>query len=234
VFVSVFCSQSLFYRYRYTEEYARVYNRPAVWMPRGSELVRHGRSDLKQAMERHWGGVDRVTRLAGMVPYVEWHYLDGQLHLMTLLRQYLRENHSNTTASKDIVFPKVLDIQRNGYDELHDLIRYYGGRTMVASRLGMALSTRKYSSRTRDEYALQLRWGKFDLDFGIDLLTYVREYHTRRSPPLRNPVIAMPTNLQLMQSPQGQTLHQRMTLYGGYENVARRLGLAYDFSSSSP
>jgi hypothetical protein len=207
-------------------------------MPRGSELIKNGRGDLKQAMERHWGGYEQITKLAGMVPYNEWHYLEGQLRLMRLLQEYRSKYDVGGISGRDgededdnNLFPNVSDIRRNGYHELFDLIRYYGGRSMIASRLGMALSTRKVYRRREDGLS-QLNWGSFDVDFGIELLTYIRQQHMQRPPPWRVPLVSMPTVGQFKRSAEGESIHNRMSLYGGYENVARRLGLAYDFGNA--
>jgi hypothetical protein len=102
-------------------------------MPRPSELASLGRDDLRQAFVR-FGGAQKICRMAGMVSFREWHYFEGQLKLLSELKRYLDEfADSDYTA-----FPSVSDIQRNGYEQLHTLIQYYGGRKFLAARLSMA------------------------------------------------------------------------------------------------
>ena len=202
--------------YEYVEDYRNEYNRPAVWMPRPSELGNHGRDDLRQALNR-FGGASKICRLAGMVPYREWYYFEGQLELLTELKSYLDKN-ANSTAD---YFPKVEDIRRDGYEKLYSLIQYYGGRKFLAARLGMTTKLTTGHASSDD-----LNFGEFDLDFAIRLLCCVRTQHLGQNPPLKNPALAMPSQLQLIGSREGLELDQQIKQFGGYENVARRLGLA--------
>jgi hypothetical protein len=73
-----------------------------------------------------------------------------------------------------------------------------------------------------------MSWGSFDLDFGINLLEFVRIENLKKNPPLRCPAMVMPSPKKLLASGEkGILLDEKIRIYGGYENVARRLGLAY-------
>jgi hypothetical protein len=208
-------------------------------MPRPSELAASGHDDLRQAMNRY-GGTRGICRTAGMVPYQEWFYFEGQLELFTELKRYLDEFADGDYTT----FPTVSDVRRNGFDQLHSLIQYYGGRKFLAARLSM--SEQKYNgSRTKDAskrgnqertissgYDSCLKFGLFDLEFAIRLLTFIRSDQMKRSPPLQSPVLSMPSRTKLLTSADdGAWLDAKIDEFGGYENVARRLGLAL-FSSS--
>jgi hypothetical protein len=202
-------------------------------MPRPSELAMKGRDDLRQAINRY-GGVRNICRMAGMISYQEWFYFEGQLELLNGLKQYLDEyaNGDYTT------FPTVSDVKRNGYDQLHYLIQYYGGRKFLSSRLNMSLhgskdkatTTRrkfKYTSNNNIDDDTMIQFGLFDLLFAIQLLNFVRSDQLKRSPPLLSPVIAMPSRNKLLRdAANGEWLDAKIDEFGGYENVARRLGLA--------
>jgi hypothetical protein len=213
--------------YEYTDQCRRDLGRPAVWMPRPSELAANGYGDLKQAMVR-FGGSNRIERLAGMVTHRDWYYFEGQLELLLLLKGYIDE-YGDRNYEK---FPIVSAIQNHGYEKLYALIQYYGGRKFLAARLGMSYSTKESKHKTQDLHA-DMCWGPFDLDFGIRLLEYIRNDHMHRSPPMKNPALSMPSNGKLLSSgAEGELLDKSIQEFGGYENVARRLGLAF-FESTS-
>lgn len=211
------------------------HNRPSVWMPRPSELSINGRDDLRQAMNRY-GGVRSICRTAGMISYQEWFYFEGQLELLNELKQYLDE-YANSDYT---VFPNVSDIKRNGYYQLHDLIQYYGGRKFLSSRLNMSIRNNRdkgMTKRRKMKYAnnnnnnvnddVIIKFGLFDLIFAIRLLNFIRMDQLKRSPPLQSPVIAMPSRTKLLSlAEDGVWLDSKIDEFGGYENVARRLGLA--------
>jgi hypothetical protein len=203
-------------------------------MPRPSEFTACGRDDLRQAMNR-FGGVPGICQTAGMINYQEWFYFEGQLELLLELKRYLDE-YSDGDYKK---FPTVSNIKRNGYDQLHSLIQYYGGRKFLSARLNMS-SQKKTSGKlmtrtvknvnfgcTKSEDDTMLQFGLFDLIFAIRLLNFVRTEQLKRSPPLQLPVIAMPSRAKLISSADdGVWLDSKIDEFGGYENVARRLGLA--------
>ena len=186
-------------------------------MPRLSELAKHGRSDLKQAIQRY-GGYDSICRRAGMIPYKEWTYFEGQLCLLVELRDYCKL-YQNGDLKR---FPCVSDISRAGYKRLHSLIQYYGGRNFLALKLGMIPEQQDYGGATD-----MISFGAFDLELGVQLLLFIRDDHLCRTPPLKHCVIAMPSANKLRERcANGEWIHEKICEYGGYENVARRLGLA--------
>lgn len=69
-------------------------------------------------------------------------------------------------------------------------------------------------------------WGAFSLSFAIQLLQFIRSQYFILNPPLYSPAIAMPSERDLLSCGQDE-LASRVATYGGYENVARRLGLDY-------
>jgi hypothetical protein len=91
------------------------------------------------------------------------------------------------------------------------------------------LSTAKRRlSKNQDVVAADMNWGPFDLQFGIDLLEFVRNEQLKRRPPMRHSVVDMPSQTKLLANGEkGVYLDEKIQEYGGYENVARRLGLAY-------
>lgn len=202
--------------YEYVEGVRGEHGRPPGWMPRPNEMAASGRDDLRQAIQR-FGGSKKICQLAGMVPFREWYFFEGQLELLISLKDYIDEFGDSDYTT----FPNVSDIRRNGYEQLHSLIQYYGGRKYLAHRLGM---TQGCSLPTDDFVGVS--WGPFDLLFAIALLNFVRQDHMRRQPPLTTPLLIMPRREKLLASSESW-LHDRVELYGGYENVARRLGLAF-------
>lgn len=197
--------------YDYTDRYQKLHGRPCVWMPRPSELVYHGRNDLKTAMVRY-GNV--VQTVAGLVPYHEWYYLEGQLELLLKLRDYMKEYPPNANHTATPTFPVTSRIRQRQPD-LYRLVQYFGGRTYLAAKLG-------FSSGTTPEV---YQFGPFDMEVAISLLQFVRDQHATQRPPCRRPTLCMPSASQLRDA-QRPDLHASIVRYGGYENVARRLGLA--------
>lgn len=180
-----------------------------------------GRNDLHQAIAR-FGGSKAICKKAGLIPPKEWHYMEGLYELMIELKAYSDEFFNGDYS----LFPKVCTLDEQGYERLHSLIGYFGGQKFVAQRLGML-----HASSLEDGTAnrTQLNYGKFDLEFGINLLEFVRQESMKKTPPLKYPIIAMPTFRDLLNSDDEQAvkLDSKIDEYGGYENVARRLGLAF-------
>ena len=212
--------------YLYLEQRRATKNIPAVWMPQLSALHADERDDLQQAIRRLVGS-KRVGKIAGLVSHREWKYFEGLYDLMRELKRYLDQHYEGNYA----VFPTVSHLKKRGYEELWTLIQYYGGRKFVAARLGMVYLSQKKKAKTyRELVSADMNWGRFDLDFGIDLLGFIREEHLKMTPPMRYPEIEIPSSAKLLASGErGIRLHEHMEQYGGYENVARRLGLAYNF-----
>lgn len=206
-------------RYEFLNDRRIDQHLPAVWMPRNSELKEVGRDDLRQAIQR-FGGTNLVCRKAGLIRFREWRYIEGQYDLLLELRSYLDEYHNGDYST----FPNVSQLSEQGYERLNRLIQYYGGRKFVANRFGML------HSNSNEREMIHMSWGKFDLDFAINLLEFIRTDSMKKNPPLRYPAIGIPSPKKLLASgDKGILLDQQIKLYGGYENVARRLGLAYFF-----
>eukprot|EP00980_Cylindrotheca_fusiformis_P002932 scaffold683_cov124-Cylindrotheca_fusiformis.AAC.1 len=204
--------------YEYLNERRNTRHLPAVWMPLSSELIQAGRNDLRQAIER-FGGFKLIGKKAGLIPSREWRYIEGQYDLMLELRAYL-DDYCNGDYS---TFPNVSKLSEQGYERLDRLIQYYGGKRFVASRLNM-----QYCIDSSKSQVMDISWGKFDLQFGTDLLEFIRTENMKKNPPLRYPVIAIPSPEKLANSGEkGVLLDEQIRKYGGYENVARRLGLAF-------
>ena len=208
------------------EDRQEIQNIPAVWMPRPAELDAIGRTDLKLAIQRKAGGFARLQRKAGLVRYREWKYFQGMLELQQQLIKYIYEYCDGDCT----VFPNTAPMKERGYKWLYDAIHQtYGGRTFVAARLGMKYSTQNMRNSKKDLISSDMSWGPWDIHFGVELLLFVRNDQLKRQPPLTYPVIAMPSPKKLQQrsGEQGKKLHEQIIKYGGYENVARRLGLEY-------
>ena len=211
-----------FSRYKYLENRQKARGLPAVWMPKGNELVYAGRNDLQQAIGR-FGGSAAICERAGLIPSREWHYMEGLLELMLELKTYCDEYFDGDYS----MFPTVYKLDEHGYERLKSLIGYFGGQKFVSQRLGMIhVSCAQGARRNAKE---QLSWGEFDIKFGIDLLEFVRAECMKKTPPLRYPVLAMPTFGDLLKSEDSDALklEAKISEYGGYENVARRMGLDY-------
>ena len=215
--------------YGYLDNYKKYKARPSVWMPQLSELKYEGYSKLFNACsrfkklphgavfeevhsQRSLDGNVNIEQLAGLVPYKEWRFFESQLHLFVELRHYLNLHHN---GSQD-TFPHPTDVELNGHKELAALIRNHGGKQLLAQKLDMELvSTISIQS-----------WGTFSLDFAIELLQFIRERYAAMSPPLAYPVISMPSARDLKRHGCEDLCH-KVESFGGYENVARRLGLSF-------
>ena len=212
--------------YDYLDDTRALRGRPSIWFPRPSELKKSGREDLATAMRR-FGGSKRITKIAGLVPFREWNFFEGQYELLLLLKEYLDESSpekGDDGSLKYKVFPIVSDIRSKGNDRLYLLVQYYGGAKFLSSRLGMAMK------KTGSRRAMQadLSWGQFSLEFAIRLCEFIRHLHMNVSPPIENPVISIPSPKLLQRAgPEGVWLHEKIMEFGGYENVARRLYLEY-------
>lgn len=202
-------------------------NRPSVWMPRPSEL----RSDLKAAVAR-FGGHKKICRQLGLVPHNDWHYFEMQFRLVLELREYLEKTECGgerdvDDPSNEYCLPQattILNDDDDKYQNLYGLIQYFGGRKFVASKLGLKLCSTGSRRKKNSIDDLQISFGKFNLDFAIRLLGFIRDDQMSKKPPLRPATIAMPKREYLIAMGKAQ-LADEIEVYGGYENVARRLGL---------
>ncbi len=200
-------------------------------MPRLSELTYAGRDDLALALRR-FGGPKLICRRAGLIPFREWNYIEGMYELLLELKTYLDQYHGGDYKT----FPIALHIQERGYDRLFSLIQYYGGVKFISARLdmdhGWGGKKRRNAMDKTQLLSADMNWGPFDLEFGIELYAFVRNQQLRKKPPLKNPEIRIPSQLILLEyGEQGLGLDRKIQEYGGYENVARRLGLGFSFLS---
>ena len=196
--------------YAYAADYRDAYQRPAVWMPRPEEFIRKGRRDIRRTLRR-FGGSERVSRLAGMVPCSEWYYFEDQLELLMELQGYLKKHGNGNFDS----IPAPKDVRRHGFEQLYTLLKANGGQNFLADRLGMNTSDSNYSP--------------FSLEFAIRLLSFIRELELRKNPPVADPSIKIPSpsHLLALEEEEAKYLHESIMKCGGYENVARRLGFAF-------
>lgn len=182
-------------------------------MPRASEL-KEDRDDLRQAIDR-FGGTGRICRLAGLVTYREWYYFEGQYQLLLDLRDYLDKYYGGDYT----FFPCASDMKQRGYHQLYSLIQYHGGSKFLANRLSM-----KYMYGDTAGDSMDLNYGPFNIDTAIELLRFIRADQMKKKGPLQRPVIAIPSKQKLISNGE-EKLHDEIMKLGGYENVARRLGL---------
>jgi hypothetical protein len=220
--------------YEYLDDVCLTQQRPAVWMPRPSEIQEAGREDLFHALARFGRGSGKkkdIAAIAGLVPYRECRYFEDQLQLMKDLTRYLDEHYGGNHA----VFPTGSEIKENGYMSLYYAIQRYGGRKFLMSRFGMVPpGGSSDTGKKKISLYMDLSFGPFSIDFAIDLLEYIRNHNMQLSAPLRvkPATIRMPTEYELFQNGRNDLI-EGIQKYGGYENVARRLGLAY-FDAKPP
>ena len=208
--------------YIYLETYRNHNQRPAVYMPQLSELkpskLFNGLSRFKKFASTIMVE-DGIHSAAGLIQYKEWSYFESQLSLLTELECYLNLYHHNSSEQN---FPEQTDIIENGHNNLNDLIRIHGGKVLLADKFGM-----KLSSGISSGYS----YGRFSIQFAVQLLTFVRNQYLLLDPPLECAHISMPTENDLIRSGH-RDLADQVIEYGGYESVARRLGLEF-FDGSS-
>ena len=189
-------------------------------MPRMAEFVHLGRDDLRGAINR-FGGPDKVAKFLNMIKPYEWEYFESLFALLNTLKAYL-EKHYTLELSDISEFPSLSDIKQNDA-ALFALVQKHGGRKMVANRLGFQSFSTKRNGTHRLEHSLQ--WGNFSLDFAIDLMTFIREQLSSTEAVSMTGTIDMPSKDILEKSSEGKMLLEKIELYGGFEQVARRLGL---------
>lgn len=69
-------------------------------------------------------------------------------------------------------------------------------------------------------------WGPFSLNFAVKLLQFVRSQYLLLNPPLSCAHISMPCESDLIRGGYDE-LASQVIWFGGYENVARKLGLQF-------
>mmetsp|Transcript_18185 Transcript_18185/g.38280 ORF Transcript_18185/g.38280 Transcript_18185/m.38280 type:complete len:590 (-) Transcript_18185:533-2302(-) len=213
--------------YLYLESYKKYKHRPSVWMPQLAELSHEGYSKLFNACSRFkklpsvsvfsdspTSSENKITIdcAAGLVPFKEWRFFESQLQLFVELKQYLQLYRNGSEE----YFPEPTEIIANGHGELALLIQKHGGKVLLAQKLDMRLSSG----------IDKLVWGPMTLDFAIQLLHFIRSQFLQMTPPLLYPIICMPSEKDLIRCGREDLVCQ-VVEFGGYENVARRLGLAY-------
>ena len=216
--------------YSYLDSYKKYKSRPSVWMPQLSELKHEGYSKLFNACSRFKmlpdgdvfakhsyskrlpDGNTSIEYMAGLTPFKEWRFFESQLQLFVELQHYLNLHH----AGNEGIFPDPADVKSRGHVQLSHLIRIHGGKQLLATKLNMDLAS---------NISVQ-SWGPFSLNFAVQLLQFIRERYMTMSPPLLYPIISMPSEQDLIRFGCAE-LAQQVEIFGGYENVARRLGLAF-------
>ena len=228
--------------YIYLEGYRETMHRPAVYMPQLAEL-KQNQSRLFNACSRYKAlysssSVDSTSdgfhnnggihADAGLIPYQEWRFFESQLQLFVELENYLSIYHND---SEDI-FPEPADVLMNGHTNLHDLIRIHGGKTMLAQKLDMKFDTTNENdpidSNLKKDYQ---SWGPFSLRFAIELLHFIRSRYLLLNPPLSCSQISMPYENDLLRCGH-EKLSIQVSKFGGYENVARKLGLLFFYDKN--
>lgn len=215
------------YRYRFLEDRRRAENIPESWMPRLSELEQAGRMDLATAIQR-FGGTQVLCTKAGLIPFREWNYVEGMYELLLKMKEYLDEYHDGDYRT----FPIASHLKERGKERLYFLIQYYGGVKFLAARLDMECrGTKNMRQRNTSQLlSADMNWGPFGLEFGIELYSICREQQLRKKPPLLVPEIRIPTRRELsVYGERGERVTTKILEYGGYENVARRLGLGFTY-----
>ena len=237
----------LFLRYEYLEDCPTKRNRPAVWMPALTELIHdahfHG---MLNAIRKAKGSRDSIGRMARLVPHREWNYFESQRQLLIGLHDYIQQqrrqdtlttttrnnnNNNNTTTpeyTKKLDMIPPLNNIRQDDPALFRLIQRFGGRKFVAARYGLCIEVKSnshcHSSKSLDP---ELTFGPFRLQFAIDLLDFVRQQEMQRRAPLVRPRILMPSREQCQRAGR-HDLIEGIEQFGGFESVARRLGLGID------
>jgi len=202
--------------YIYLETYRNDKQRPAVYMPQLSELKP---SKLFNALSRYKKlpstsmVEDDIHSAAGLIQYKEWSYFESQLSLLTELESYQCSYHN----SSEEVFPEPTDVLENGHNNLNDLIRIHGGKVLLADKFDMKLSS---------GISCGYSYGRFSVKFAVQLLVFIRNQYMLLDPPLECTHISMPTENDLIRSGH-KVLADQVVEYGGYESVARRLGLEF-------
>ncbi|OEU23233.1 hypothetical protein FRACYDRAFT_233403 [Fragilariopsis cylindrus CCMP1102] len=221
------------------------------------------------------GGVDQLCCDAGLIPYYEWRYIEGQHDLLIALKEYIDDKNNNDNDNDNHTGYSTT-WRNDGYKSLFRLVQDYGGVDFVSGRFGMMKESKKKKENKRS----YMYWGTFDIEFGILLMEYIRLDQLQKVPKMslkmnnnssiykssRSNTICMPTKKELLsksklspssillllkkkqhvlsleqdghqqeqpetQSPSlmwGEYLHKKIIEYGGYENVARRLGLHWE------
>jgi len=187
-----------------------------------------------------YGCCSCATRLAlsSKLCTITHRYFESQLQLYVELEYYLSLYHN----SSEEYFPEPTDVQTRGHQQLYDLIRIHGGKTMLAQKLDMKyaweVGSGAIESTSRSNQRLMVAkhgallprsdrsWGPFSLGFAVKLLHFIRSQYLLLNPPLSCAHISMPSESDLIRGGY-EELATQVIWYGGYENVARKLGLQF-------
>lgn len=214
--------------YRYLESYKVLRRRPSVWMPKVEEVKAEGFLRLFNALNRFnklpssgdyatiFSEEESVRHVAGLVPFQEWRCFESQLQFLVELRRYLELYHGG-----DEIMPEDCDNER-----LQDLMRMLGGKVLLSQKYSLPLQWETRSDDTTTITASGVDFGLFSLEYAIELLCFVRSSYLDLSPPLASPQMRMPSIEDLRRCGRNDLADQTIE-FGGLENVARRLGLAY-------
>ena len=141
---------------------------------------------------------------------------ESQLQFLLELRRHLELYHGGAE-----IMPEDCDNKR-----LEDLIRILGGKVLLSQKYSLPFQWEARSDDTTTISASGVDFGRFSLDYAIELLCFVRTSYFDLSPPLASPEMRMPSIEDLRRCGRND-LADKTIEFGGLENVARRLGLAY-------
>ena len=166
------------------------------------------------------GGVDQLCCDAGLIPYYEWRYIEGQHDLLISLKEYIddknnndndNDNHtgmqpSSPSSSSSIlpdytIFPSGYSTtwRNDGYKSLFRLVQDYGGVDFVSGRFGMMKESKKNKKNKRS----YMYWGTFDIEFGILLMEYIRLDQLQKVPKMS---LKMNNNNSIYKSSRSNTI----------------------------
>jgi len=214
--------------YEFITRYMEFSGRPAIWMPRLADFDAHGRSDIQNAINR-FGGANVLCKKYCLVPFQEWQYFESLYQLCVGLKAFQKTYGGDNPN----VFPPLADIKDCGLVDLYYLIQRNGGKKIIAKRFDLLLPADDPGPKRQTD-ATEMKWGPFSLDFALELMEHVRGkmLDIRPGDPaalLQTPgKIWMPSEQELLQEGErGKRMAGLVRKYGGYESVARRVGLTH-------
>jgi hypothetical protein len=236
-----------YHRFTFLYSYNAKRNRPRVWAPRLSEFTNSNRADLHMALVRFYSTYDNICNIHRLIPYHEWSYFESVYQLLSQLHGYYYPGMYKITTNdvvadqqtssdnylvdnRKLIFPQVSKLRKT-YPMLYQLIQRHGGQRNVAKRFGIALSNKCKM--------LDYDYGPFSLTFGLFLMSFIRNKMMNMEPLTSNSNVStaspydveirIPNQQELLHNAgdEGKIIHEQILKYGGYENVARRLGLIW-------
>ncbi|CAN0189876.1 unnamed protein product [Scytosiphon promiscuus] len=220
---------------------------PAVWMVKLIDMANNGRRDMVNAIQRA-GGYDPAVERLGLVHPLEWKSFLDQLDTLRELKEFLTDD--NGVLQKRM--PTLTAFAEAGRNLLRKKIVLLGGRKLLARKMGLHYKPGGKEGAEEDD---GLEFGRFDLGFAVAILEHVYEQELQRSPVprpperkvrdargferratsrskfrFRPPAIVLPRREDLLAGDaKSMELVEQIEYYGGYENVARRLHLGYNY-----